>query len=385
MWLYRLTLADVQAFVGAWAGPESNSAAAIGAFSERLYRETVGIPFFLVETVKLLAEQAGLGHGERGIDLTALLSEVDTGIIMPKTVRRAILARLGRFDPTARSLLAAAAVLARDCHYQELCTISGVEELAGLPALDALLAGQIFVETNDPRHPYNFGHDKIRDVVYTEARHTRRTIYHRRALNVPERASLPPTELAYHAEQAGLFDEARLHLRRSASEARQAFQNRLALGHLTRALALTRPDADADRFDLLLARQEIYHLLGERGAQGADLVELARLATTLQDDSKRAEVALHQARYAEATSDYAAASAAAEEAARLAEQAGNIDLVAKSALIWGNSLWRQRRFSAAQHQLQQSLAKAQSAALPQVEANSLRALGMVAEIPTGLC
>ena len=260
-----------------------------------------------------------------------------------------------------------------------------MEELAGLPALDALLAGQIFVETNDPRHPYNFGHDKIRDVVYTEAGHTRRTIYHRRALYVPERALLPPTELAYHAEQAGLFDEARLHLRRSASEARQAFQNRLALGHLTRALTLTQPDADADRFDLLLARQEIYHLLGERGAQGADLVELAHLAITLQDDFKRAEVALHQARYAEATSDYAAASAAAEEAARLAGLAGNIDLVAKSALIWGNSLWRQRQFSAAQHQLQQSLAKAQCGGATRGRGKQPARPGDGRRIPAGLC
>ena len=135
-------------------------------------------------------------------------------MIMPKTVRQAIMAQLDKFDPTARSLLAAAAVLARDCHYQELCHISGVEELVGLPALDALLARQILVETNDSRHPYNFAHDKIRDVVYTEAGHTRRLIYHRRALNVPERASLPPTELAYHAEQADLFDEARQHLQR---------------------------------------------------------------------------------------------------------------------------------------------------------------------------
>lgn len=148
---------------------------------------------------------------------------------------------------------------------------------------------------------------------------------------------------------------------------------------------LTPPDADADRFGLLLARQEIYHLLGERGAQGADLAELARLAATLQDDSKRAEVALHQARYAEATSDYGAASAAAEEAARLAGQAGNIGLVAQSTLIWGNSLWRQRQFSAAKRQLQQAVTVAKSAALPQVESKQHACLRNGRRIPAGLC
>ena len=378
-WLVRLSEGDVADFVTGWAGQEPGSAAAASALSQRLYCETAGIPFFLVETVKLLSERAVAGGGAGPVDAAALLRAVEAGPSLPQTVRQAILHRLDPFDHTARSLLAAAAVLARDFRYEELCQVAGIEELAGLAALDGLLAGQLIVESKVTPRPYNLAHDKIRDVVYTEAGHSRRRIYHRRAFLALQQAAQPPAELAFHAEQAGLVPEARTYLRQAADAASQVFQNRPALGFLTRALALTQPGEDAERYDLLMARQVINHLLGERDAQAADLAELERLAEVLQDASKHAAVALSQSRYAEATSDYATAAARAELAAGWAERAEDAALLARSALAWGNSLWRQRQFSAAQRQLQQAVAQARTAALPQVEADSLRALGMVAE------
>lgn len=378
-WLVRLSDADVADFVMGWAGQEPDTAAASSALSQRLYRETAGIPFFLVETVKLLSERAAAGGGAGSVDAATLLRAVEAGPSMPQTVRQAILHRLDKFDHTARSLLAAAAVLARDFRYEELCQVAGIEELAGLAALDGLLAGQLIVESKVTPRPYNLAHDKIRDVVYTEAGHSRRRIYHRRAFLALQQAAQPPAELAFHAEQAGLVREARTYLRQAADDASQVFQNRPALGFLARALALTQPGEEVERYDLLMARQAINHLLGERDAQAADLAELQRLAGVLQDASKHAEVALGQSRYAEATSDYATAADRAELALGWAERAEDVALIARSALAWGNSLWRQRQFSAAQRQLQQAVAQARTAALPQVEADSLRTLGMVAE------
>jgi DNA-binding SARP family transcriptional activator len=377
-WLYRLEEADVHAFVERWAGGAADSAA-VSALSERLYRETAGIPFFLVETVKLLAEQVKLADGEGTIDPATVLRELAAGVSMPHSLRQAILIRLDKFDLTARSLLAAAAVLARNVRYEELCQVSGVDELAGLPALDALLAGQLLVATADARHPYTLVHDKIRDVVYTEAGHSRRRIYHRRAFHALQQAALPAAELAYHAEQAGLAAEARIQLQKAADEASQVFQNRSAVGFLSRALALTAPGEDADRYDLLLARHDIYHLLGDRAPQAADLAELDRLAAASGDLGQRAAVALRRARYAEATSDFVAAGQAATQAAGLARDVGDAELLARSTLARGNSLWRQRQFPPARRELHEAVALARAAALPQVEADSLRTLGIVAE------
>src|SRR6202035_574357 len=53
-----------------------------------------------------------------------------------------------------------------------------------------------------------FAHAKIRAVVYAEAGEARRSIFHRRALEVLQAASEPAAELAYHALAAGLAEPA---------------------------------------------------------------------------------------------------------------------------------------------------------------------------------
>ena len=61
--------------------------------------------------------------------------------------------------------------------------------MEGLPALDELLTSRLLLETDDPNRPYRFTHDKIRDVVYTEAGNARRRIFHRRAFEALEAAT----------------------------------------------------------------------------------------------------------------------------------------------------------------------------------------------------
>jgi DNA-binding SARP family transcriptional activator len=196
--LKHLTQADTVTFVEAWAGAACDEPA-VGTLCARLYGDTGGNPFFMVEIVRMLAEQVAGVNGPGPIDLSSVVAQIEAGLPMPATVRQGILARLARFDETARMLLAAAAVLGRNCRFEEMCQVSGVDDLTGLSALDTLLASQIVVETGDLHQPYSFAHDKIRDVVYTEAGFSRRRIFHRRALGALEHAMAPAAELAYHA------------------------------------------------------------------------------------------------------------------------------------------------------------------------------------------
>ncbi len=55
---------------------------------------------------------------------------------------------------------------------------------------------------------YVFAHAKIRAVIYGEACEARRSILHRRALEVLQAAPAPAAELAYHALAAGLVEPA---------------------------------------------------------------------------------------------------------------------------------------------------------------------------------
>src|SRR5215216_4169935 len=105
-------------------------------------------------------------------------------------VREAILARLGRLKPAASMLLAAAAVLGRPSDFEDLRRVAGMDEDEGLSALEEALASGLLREVagdaappaNDGPDAYVCAHDKIRDVIYTEAGGARRRVYHRRAL-----------------------------------------------------------------------------------------------------------------------------------------------------------------------------------------------------------
>ena len=124
--------------------------------------------------------------------------------LVPPRVRDVIRARLARLSPAAATLLAASSVLDHGFTYEQICQVADVGEREGLPALDELLGSRLLLEeSRSSLRPYAFAHDKIRDVVYTEAGDARRRIYHRRALEVLPAAGAPAIELAHHALAAG--------------------------------------------------------------------------------------------------------------------------------------------------------------------------------------
>lgn len=239
--LRRLTQADTVALVEAWAGAGCDEPA-VGTLCAHLYGETGGNPFFMVETLRMLTEQVAGVNGPGPIDLSSVVAQIEAGLPMPRTVREGILARLARLDETARLLLAGAAVLGRNCRFEEMCRVSGVDDLAGLPALDVLLAGRLMVETGDLHQPYSFAHDKIRDVVYTQAGFSRRRVFHHRALSALERAESPTAELAFHALAAREWELA-FHYSLAAGDAAMQIQAvPVAVDQYEQALRLLRDD-----------------------------------------------------------------------------------------------------------------------------------------------
>jgi tetratricopeptide (TPR) repeat protein len=107
------------------------------------------------------------------------------------------------------------------------------------------------------------------------------------------------------------------HYARIAGERAAArFANDEALRLLSHALELT-PETDRlARYDLLLAREEVYEVQGDRAAQTRDLGSLEDLVAGEQAGSqaaaRRASVALLRAHFANVTSDYGSAIAAAQ-------------------------------------------------------------------------
>lgn len=184
------------------------------------------------------------------------------------------------------------------------------------------------------------------------------------------------SELADHAEQAGMVDKARSYWQLAGDAARDLYQNALALEQYGRALQLTGDDDLETAFQLRRERQAINHLLGRRAQQASELAALHDLAEAMHDVRKQSDASICQARYAEATGNYADAAQAAQMAVALAETAGAGDLQALGNLAWGVALSRENDFDAARDRLEAAVRFAEASALPLVAADSLRNLGI---------
>ena len=207
-----------------------------------LREESDGNPLFLAQVLGVLMERGVLVErvGSDGRTEVALSGEgFDEGALrglIPAGLRELILDKLRPLSTDASDILVAAAVLGRGFGFDELVRVAGVGETAGLAALDALVSARLLEESGSPsRRAYSFAHDKIREVVYTEAGEARRGVFHRRALEDLEGRGEPAAELARHALAAKLRKKAFGYLLAAAEEAMSVFAAGDAIGHYERA------------------------------------------------------------------------------------------------------------------------------------------------------
>ncbi|RPI31523.1 MAG: hypothetical protein EHM70_11335 [Chloroflexota bacterium] len=221
----------------------------IKQLGERLYQETEGLPFFLIEYL------AGIAAGR--IDLRM------DGLSLPNGARDLIRSRLKDVQETSWQFLQAAAVLGRSFDFDVLRQASGRTEEESVTALEELIRLGVILEASIPSpfganalpilaaYPltYDFSHDKIRGWVYEETSQTRRHLLHRRAaeaLTVHSRL-LPNAyalagQIGYHYKQAGMAKEAAEYYRQAGEYAIRLYANSDALAHFKAALVLGYPD-----------------------------------------------------------------------------------------------------------------------------------------------
>ncbi|HZC18208.1 MAG TPA: AAA family ATPase, partial [Rubrobacteraceae bacterium] len=242
------TLDLVEALAG--RTPEHKTRERISSDLERfgrwLFDETGGHPLFLSETIKVLLERGVLATrpGADGASwFVALTPEANnTGALsglLPQSVREAIGAQLSRISREASDLLAAGAVLGSGFASEQLLRVAGIEEDKGLLALDEVLAAHLIREAGPPHQDvYAFSHEKVRDVVYTEAGAARRRVFHRRALEVLEEGGAPAAQLAHHALTAKMPEAAFRHLLAAGDAAMAVFAVEDATGYYEQARSL---------------------------------------------------------------------------------------------------------------------------------------------------
>jgi DNA-binding SARP family transcriptional activator len=225
--LERLTSSQVQAIVAESAIAPTVD---IDRLSTRLQEESAGIPLFLTEYVQLLCRRPDLIR--------------QTKWELPSGIRDLLQSRLDLVSDTAKQLLAAAAVIGRSFDYEMLHFVSGRSDDECVGGLEELLAHRLVRETDWPG--YDFYHDQLRDLVYTQVSGARRRLLHRRAADAilialrRERADphLLMPMLAHHRAEGDQIEEAIGAYLTAAEHAASIYANREAILYLETALAL---------------------------------------------------------------------------------------------------------------------------------------------------
>jgi predicted ATPase/DNA-binding SARP family transcriptional activator len=244
---------------------------------ERLYSETEGLPFFLVEYLTAMT--------------SGVLTAGNDDWSLPGGVRDLLHSRLVDVSETGWQLLNTAAVIGRSFDFDTLREASGRGEEETVVALEELIARGLVEEVRsgaaEPALTYDFSHEKLRALVYEETSLARRRLLHRRVAEVlvnhtrGHREGALAGQIAYHYRRAGNEQAAAEYYRIAGEQARTLYAHSEALVHLRMALALGHPDSAA----LYEAIGDLHIYLGEYNAAlksyetAAALCEPAALAT----------------------------------------------------------------------------------------------------------
>lgn len=177
--------------------------ASVRAFATLLYERTRGNPFFTEEMLKSLLDSGQLKREDgrwTGWDVTDLQ--------LPRTVRDAIVARLERLSPAARTVADIAAVLGTRASYGALEAVSGLAPAALVEAIDELRRDRVLVDAEAVDGVYyDFTHPTLQATLYSELGKARTRLLHGQLATALEQmygaaADAHADELAFHFSRA---------------------------------------------------------------------------------------------------------------------------------------------------------------------------------------
>jgi predicted ATPase/class 3 adenylate cyclase len=164
---------------------------------ERIRERAEGVPFYAVETVRMLLDRGLLEPGEAGYRVTGDLSALQ----VPETLQTLIAARLDALGTDERALLQDASVLGRTFNARGLAALAGGNEESLRPLLDDLVRKELLYLDNDPFSPergqYGFLQALVQRVAYeTLSRRDRKGKHLAAAAYLAENAGIDPDEIA---------------------------------------------------------------------------------------------------------------------------------------------------------------------------------------------
>jgi hypothetical protein len=222
-------------------------------FVDYLSRASAGSPFFVAQYLRTAVEEKILRRrisGEWIVDPEVVDpdSEALDSLPLPASVEQLVLHRVGQLSHQARTILDAAAVIARDFDASAVAALADLDTERALDCLAELLEHGVLTTLGGTS--FAFSHDKVRELSYRSLSPERRIELHERAARALA-ARVPDAEadskdidpallpvLADHWLAAGDVDKGVEHLILAGRAALDAYAPASAAPFLARALTL---------------------------------------------------------------------------------------------------------------------------------------------------
>jgi len=253
-----------------------------------LQQETEGNVFFLVEVVRALAEEVGRLSNIKDMALPAR--------VFPQGIQTIVHRRLEKVPAAAQRLLRLAGIAGRQL---DLRLLHWFNKNQPLDEWLNVCANAAVIDVSDGR--WRFAHDKLREGLLTMfGQEEERELHMQVALGIeaiylddPDQAGT----LAYHWGAVGNLEKEYHYTKIAGLHAAAQFANDEAIVYLSRALDLTHSYDNHNLHILLIAREKVFDLLGDREAQKQDLDTLQQLVnrmsqTNLSEAAERQGVGL---------------------------------------------------------------------------------------------
>ena len=238
-----------------------------------VYDETEGVPLFVEEVYRHLAEERRLTDAAGSWLPEAEIGEIE----VPETVRLVLGRRIDRIGEPAQRIMTTAACIGRTFTFEFLAALAEESEDDLLDALDEAERVRLVVAEHRREPRFVFAHEQIRQTFLSRLSFVRRQRLHGRVADTMERVYAGHLEervsdLAYHLIQAGARERAATYLHQAGSSAAARLATPEALAFFARTSELAGPGPT--RRAALRARGEL--LLGLfRGREATDDLELA--------------------------------------------------------------------------------------------------------------
>ncbi len=295
-------------------------------FIQRLYQDTEGNPFFIIETIRVLQES--------GVQSLKAL----TPSTIPHSIQRVIEARLDRLPPPSREALGCAAAIGRSFTFPLLQEILEAPQEAIITFIEEWQQRGLVHES---ARGYDFRHDKFRQVAYGSLSRARREYIHGRIAAVLENA-IPPadaTTLAHHYARSNHPLKALPFLTQAGEHALQLRSyhevRQFGLQAVSLLGQLPGPRQRGERVDINLQLAQAYAFTGDLQRAIEILNESEHLATSLNDEKRLGQIFRRAAQFFWLSGQSKTASDYARRALRVAEETENQHLLGAALRMLG--------------------------------------------------